>query len=315
MEPMDEAKQPHGMNDIANIKPTKKALSKVPAERVPEIIEAIKEKTSMPAYRLVIEGGRTPGLTETKFGGLPYWPAGLEYPTTPKGIKLMLLAQLDLADFGGDSRLPDHGLLQFFIDADDDCSGMDFDDSTNQSGFRVIWHETIDESVTPAEVEALGMPTSLVGFHEDYLGNPLAGEFAVRVEPTISWMTTADDRLDGIFIECCTKLFGADFVGGRDNYWDLLDDEGVDALFDGLKTPEPAHLVLGYPFFTQSDPRYGELMDQFATLLLQIDSEGEKGTGKDRILWGDVGIGGFFIDAENLRRGDFSRVLFNWDCY
>jgi uncharacterized protein YwqG len=56
-----------------------------------------------------------------------------------------------------------------------------------------------------------------------------------------------------------------------------------------------------------------ELMDEFDTLLLQIDSDG-KG-GKDRVLWGDVGIGGFFINGEALRRGDFSRVLFNWDCY
>ena len=159
------------------------------------------------------------------------------------------------------------------------------------------------------------MPTSFMGFDEDFLGNPLTGEFAVRVEPTTSWMTTADDRLDGVFLEVCNKLFGEDFVGGRGNYWDLLEDEGVEALFDGLKTPEPAHLVLGYPFFTQSDPRYGDLMDEFGTLLLQIDSEGEPGTGKDRILWGDVGIGGFFINEENLKRGDFSRVLFNWDCY
>ena len=292
-----------------------KALPKVPTERVPEIVAAVIEKTSMPAYRLVIEGDRKPGLTDTKFGGLPYWPLNLDYPTTPKGQKLMLLAQLKMTDFGGDPRLPDHGLLQFFIDAADDCSGMDFDDSTNQSGFRVIWHETLDDTVTPGAVEALGMPISFMGFDEDFLGNPLNGEFAVRVEPTTSWMTTADDRLDGVFLEVCNKLFGEDFVGGRGNYWDLLEDEGVEALFDGLKTPEPAHLVLGYPFFTQSDPRYGDLMDEFGTLLLQIDSEGEPGTGKDRILWGDVGIGGFFINEENLKRGDFSRVLFNWDCY
>ena len=110
-----------------------KALPKVPTERVPEIVAAVIEKTSMPAYRLVIEGDRTPGLTDTKFGGLPYWPLNLDYPTTPKGQKLMLLAQLKMTDFGGDPRLPDHGLLQFFIDAADDCSGMDFDDSTNQT--------------------------------------------------------------------------------------------------------------------------------------------------------------------------------------
>ncbi len=292
-----------------------KALEKVSTERVPEIVAAIREKTNMPAYQLVIEGDRTPGLTDTKFGGFPYWPTNLDYPTTPKGQKLMLLAQLKMTDFGGDPRLPDHGLLQFFIDAADDCSGMDFNDSTNQAGFRVVWHESIDASVTPAQVEALGMPTSLMGFDEDFLGNPLTSEFAVRVEPTTRWITVADDRIDAVFLEVCNTLFGEDFVAGRGNYWDLLEDEGVEALFDGLKIPEPAHLVLGYPFFTQYDPRSGELMDEFDTLLLQIDSEGEPGTGKDRVLWGDVGIGGFFINAEKLKCGDFSRVLFNWDCY
>ena len=294
---------------------SKDQLPRVPQDKVSDLIEAIRTRTSMPAFRLAIDAGRTPGLTDPKLGGLPYWPADLTYPTTPKGQKLMLLAQLRLADFGGDERLPGQGLLQFFIDATDDCSGMDFDDSTRQNGFRVIWHETIDPTVAPEQVEAIGMPTSLVGFDEDYLGNPLTGEFALNVEPTTSCMNTADGRIDDLFVACCRELLGDDFVAGRDSYWDLLDKDGVDRLFDELKCPEPAHLVFGYPFFTQEDPRYGALMDEFDTLLLQVDSEGEPGTGKDRVLWGDVGIGGFFINGDALRRGDFSRVLFNWDCY
>ncbi len=288
---------------------------KISGDKVKDIVAAIKEATDMPAFRLVIDPDRTPTLTETKFGGLPYWPVGQAYPRTPKGRPLMLLAQLDLADFGGDTRLPDHGLLQFFIDAEDDCSGMDFDDSTNQSGFRVVWHQEVDASVTAEQVEALDIPTSRMGLDEDYLGNPLAGEFALHVEPTICGMTIADGRFDKVFVDCCESLFGKEFVGGRTSCWDLLEDEDVDRLFDELKTPEPAHLVLGYPFFTQNDPRLGALMDEFDTLLLQIDSEGEPGSNRDRIIWGDVGIGGFFVNSEALRRGDFSRVLFNWDCY
>ena len=294
---------------------SKDALPLVPSDKVGELIEAIRTRTSMPAFRLIIDAGRTPGLTDTKLGGLPYWPANLAYPTTPNGQKLMLLAQLRLADFGGDDRLPGQGLLQFFIDATDDCSGMDFDDATCQDGFRVVWHETIDPTVTAEQVESLGMPTSLVGFDEDYLGNPLSGEFALDVERATSYMNTADGRIDDVFVACCRELLGDDFVAGRNNFWDLLDRDGQDRLFDELKWPEPAHQVFGYPFFTQQDPRYGELMDEFDTLLLQVDSEGEPGTGKDRVLWGDIGIGGFFINGDALRRGDFSRVLFNWDCY
>ena len=154
---------------------SKDKLPRVPLDKVDELIELIRTRTNMPAFRLRIDASRTPGLTDTKLGGLPYWPADLAYPTTPKGQKLMLLAQLRLADFGGDERLPGQGLLQFFIDATDDCSGMDFDDATNQAGFRVVWHETIDETVTEDQVRAVAMPVATMGCDEDFLGNVVNG--------------------------------------------------------------------------------------------------------------------------------------------
>jgi uncharacterized protein YwqG len=43
-------------------------------------------------------------------------------------------------------------------------------------------------------------------------------------------------------------------------------------------------------------------------LLLQLDSDEE-------MMWGDSGIANFFIDPDDLRRGDFSRVAYHWDCY
>ncbi|MBO7381562.1 MAG: DUF1963 domain-containing protein, partial [Neisseriaceae bacterium] len=39
----------------------------------------------------------------------------------------------------------------------------------------------------------------------------------------------------------------------------------------------------------------------------QIDS-------KNGIMWGDAGVGNFFITADDLKKRDFSRVLYNWDC-
>lgn len=35
---------------------------------------------------------------------------------------------------------------------------------------------------------------------------------------------------------------------------------------------------------------------------------------KDLVLWGDCGVGNFFIRREDLLRRDFSRVLYIWDC-
>ena len=48
-------------------------------------------------------------------------------------------------------------------------------------------------------------------------------------------------------------------------------------------------------------------------LLFQLDSDGSKEAG-DLVLWGDCGVANFFISREALRRRDFSRVCYNWDC-
>ena len=72
--------------------------------------------------------------------------------------------------------------------------------------------------------------------------------------------------------------------------------------------PEGGHKIGGYAYFTQSDPRdeKAEYLDMI--LLLQIDSQ------DNAILWGDVGVGNFFIHPDDLKRKDFSKVLYNWDC-
>lgn len=67
------------------------------------------------------------------------------------------------------------------------------------------------------------------------------------------------------------------------------------------------HKLLGYPSFTQSDPRY-DTYAKYDTLLLQIDSDG------DDIMWGDCGVANFFINKEDLKNKDFSKILYNWDC-
>ena len=35
---------------------------------------------------------------------------------------------------------------------------------------------------------------------------------------------------------------------------------------------------------------------------------------QDIVMWGDSGVGNFFINAEDLKRLDFSNVVYNWDC-
>ena len=63
--------------------------------------------------------------------------------------------------------------------------------------------------------------------------------------------------------------------------------------------------LLGYPAFTQFDPRDDNKYD---TLLFQLDSE------DGVMLWGDCGVANFFINGAKLKQHDFSDILYNWDC-
>ena len=88
------------------------------------------------------------------------------------------------------------------------------------------------------------------------------------------------------------------------NYDEHPDDvvEKVFCAFDGSGSK-----LLGYPFFTQDDPRYDNT--PYDTLLFQLDST------EEYVIWGDSGVGNFFINNEKLKNHDFSDVLFSWDCY
>ena len=300
---------------VQSEKPTAESASKpmVPANRLEDLARALKDATRMSAFSLRIDSDASPTLTSSKLGGLPYWPRGLDYPEPERqGLssdeRLALLAQLNLADFGGDSRLPDHGLLQFFVTTDD-LNGLEFDVPMDaQRHFRVVWHERIDSSVMAEDVLARGIAPA--GKDEIF---PVRGEHALSVGRTECWMTPADERFDAAFRGVLDKLFGAGFADSERSWTEYLEDDDCDRLYDLLNEGnDQRSLVLGYPYFTQWDPRAGEALDYFDTLLLQIDSDFDN---PSKVMWGDSGVGNFFINGEALARGDFSRVLYNWDCY
>lgn len=50
----------------------------------------------------------------------------------------------------------------------------------------------------------------------------------------------------------------------------------------------------------------------YDTLLLQIDTDGSDKV--DYVMWGDSGVGNFFINHKKLAQLDFSDVFYTWDC-
>lgn len=271
-----------------------------PSEKVVKLVEELKKRTQMESYALKVKPGVQPGLTDSKFGGLPYWDLTKPYPEDGQGNKLYLLAQINFDLFHVKQPLPQSGMLQFFL-ADDDVFGMDFDHPDVQSGFRVIYHPAIDQTVTPEQVKALGVPT-----HADVEYTPVFQEAALELDPTAACIGLEDRLFDDLAKQLVKELFGEDV--GDQNLYRYLGSDDFDYLCEQCQPI--GHHLLGYPYFTQYDPRPED--SPYDTLLFQMDSD--MVDHEDVTLWGDCGVANFFINGEDLKNLEFSRVLYNWDC-
>lgn len=279
-------------------------------------IEEIKRLSATQAVSMKINPDRKPGITDSKFGGVPYWDMNMEYPKTEDGSLLMLLAQINLDKLNGEgknpgNKLPANGMLQFFI-AMDDVYGMDFDYTEDDEGrlkqdsFRVVYHKTIDYNVAREEIAALGMPDSA---SEDTEESPIWGEYGIEFEVRETYIGMDDYRFEDYFRQAA-KAAGWEIEEGI-GYYNSFSEEGRDVLFDEL---EPSgHWLLGWPYFTQYDPREEEdEKAKYNVQLFQMDSD--YGDGDDYVMWGDAGVANFFIREEDLAKEDFRDVLYYWDC-
>lgn len=273
-----------------------------PSEKAKAIVAEVKRRTAAPCWKLTLQPEGPCGLLDSKVGGLPYWDPALPYPTDSQGNKMTLLAQLNFAQLGTEAPLPAQGLLQFFI-GQDDVFGIDFDQPDSQKDFRVVYHPEPDPALTLEQIQALELPTHV----EADLCTPVIREAAFIAEKTVGYMGPGDCRFEALFRETVRAVTGED-IGGKNEY-QYFDKADRDYFYDQLSAA--GHRLLGYPFFTQYDPR--EPDSPYDTLLFQLDSDMAEDR-KDLVLWGDCGVGNFFINREDLLCRDFSRILYNWDC-
>lgn len=251
----------------------------------------------------------------SKLGGVPYFPLDMEYPVVREGElagkPLKFLAQLNFGILPHIDGFPESGILQFFTGSDgDDVVGIDFDDYLKQNGFRVIFHRELI-SDTDNLYKAENMPI----FGDEYMF-PFTGEFLLEASSVesnrvnmVSW------EFEKVAVESYNKIFNREITSVFGNEYKNLpglrteDEKLYEALCDATYTGTGTRIG-GFPFFTQDDPRpYREEYKRCDTLLFQLDSDGD-----DEIIWGDCGVGNFFINAADLKNLDFSHVLYTWDC-
>ena len=268
------------------------------ALRVPsgwEQWQDILQKNTLPTLKISLEDSPITHVTQSKFGGKPYWPKEQDYPVDKTGAALNFIAQINFSEVTEKlANYPAKGLLQFFI-ANDDLYGMEFMDEritideyldNYKKNYAVVYHLETGESVKSfnADIEkALSNDMS-----------PYTGESAITFMLIDDIATPADYRFNKII-----KPLGE------------MPDEVEEFAFDTL-IQSPDHKIGGYASFTQEDPRGYDAEDAEWLLLFQLDTDSNDHID---IMWGDVGIANFFIRLEDLKNLDFSKVWYNWDCH
>lgn len=267
-------------------------------------LKIIASDTETPCVRLTLTKTK-PTVFESKVGGLGYIPHDGNFPADSKGNQLRLLAQLDCSQVKLE-EFPKRGLLQFWI-SDDDCWGLEFENSIVNDCHRVIYYPDTDKSVTEEEIKSKIIPNEYeADSGENYM--PVNGEYGLQFEYSKESLSDNDCRFR---LKFCNAYNSFNPPKTIESPYDLNTDIGELESFEKLGETAFGHKIGGYPGFTQEDPR-----DEYSPcdfLLLQLDSE--FGEGEDKIMWGDAGICNFFINREKLKNLDFSEVMYNWDCY
>ncbi|WP_304276136.1 YwqG family protein [Rothia mucilaginosa] len=261
--------------------------------------------------------------TASKFGGRPYLPAGESALTNEKGEPLGMIAQINCAELPENDIYPATGMLQFWINPnDEECLwGFDYENPLSQKNHRVVYYETLGEPNPDA-------PFPNVDWDEG--GWPIGGFDCESGTLEIEYGMTFEVREQGV------TASGYDYYDVFGAKWDetypdeLLPEahenpyknqprrEALYELTEPFESEEEYSHVGGYPFFVQNDPR-----DEFKELrghtvnLLTIVSESENEENEDEeieIMWGDAGAANWLITPEALAARDFSQVVFEWAC-
>ena len=241
-------------------------------------------------------------IIDSKVMGLPYIPKGAQIPQTANGDKMMMIAQINCDDLQGLADFPEKGILQFFVLNDEDgLLGLDFDNQTVQDSFRVSYHEKIEEFYDENELKSIYNPYN---FEESYITNDNES-YKMNFE-----LTSEKERFEDMFYHIFRKICKEKGLKQTQEDWLYR------KLLNFMQYSENYYSQCdGFAFFTQDDPReYNEEYKKFDTVLFQLNSEFDENTRNWKVCIGDAGVINFFINRENLKKKDFSEILYNWDC-
>jgi|GEM_PF-183406 len=271
------------------------------AEVMPAILERFREEIQatikphlaiylVPDENLTWWQSKFAGMKKSK-GGFPYLPKGYDYPKTPDGEYLHLLAQINFAETPHLEGFPKQGILQFYIADDHDSYG-------SPNHFRILYFPepdlnennlTTDFSFLPEKDSFLDPypdNCSAIQWIQGYAPITLEDKFADCLDSIFERLNELEDELDDLEFE--QSNLSEDFCNA---YYETFNNG---KWYCNLQ-------MGGHTSFEQNDPRpYYQLdsnEDPFDTLLLRITLAAE-------------GSLFFYIQSSALAKCDFSKVLY-----
>ena len=211
-------------------------------------------------------------------------------PLSYNGEQMRLLATIFFSELPENEYLPKKGVLRLYITLDE-YYGVNLDDFEKlniQKGFKVLYDEDEEKFET-----SLNQDNSTEFF-------PVTVSSFLSFHALNECMTYSDYRFE--------DTYNSNFM--KDSDIKLTEDEKREFEY---RINTFNNKMLGYPSFTQEDPRSIEIYEKYDTLLFQITD----GTDMDQeeIVIGDAGVMQFFIPSEKLKKCDFSDILYTFDCY
>lgn len=246
------------------------------------LMDTIKEKSAKEAVLIRLNPEKEPSVFDSKLGGLPYWDSSRTYPVDLYGNKMVLLAQFNLSQLPENTHLSGEGILQFFL--------SDY----NEDDVKVVYHKSINYSLTSEDIELLDIPDS---------GDTFTGECGIDLEKTVMPISSYDSEADKLLHNTAKELGIS--IDETLRFFELCDDdEEYNEIWDSDE-----NYLLGNPIFINYDIRPDN--SKYNTLLFQLSSVRNS---KFSVIWGDCGICNFFINDKDLSNMNFDDVFFGWDC-
>jgi len=268
-------------------------------DRIEATIKPYLELKLIPDQNLTWWQSKFAGWQNRK-GGFPYLPKGVDYPKTPDGNYLHLLAQINFAEVPHLEGFPKQGILQFYIADDESCGlnknfGIPYSEAAfEQNRFRLLYHRKLNLNENHLTTDFSFLPEKDDHSHlrEIYPSECSAIQWAKGYEPI---SLDNYDSYPRLLPEVC-----------NDDEW-IEDEIHVDDLREEFEEAcgwrfQGANCDIqmgGHTCFFSDDPRdyLDSNEDPFDTLLLKIMLV------EDGSLY-------FYIQSSALARCDFSKILY-----